>query len=77
MKGRNVLTTFLPLSPKIGGQVVNNKSKTNQYLTKEQTRYVYKKTESGGIINRDMLHQEIEQERLLNRIDGTSGETNP
>ena len=43
MKGRNDPTTFLPLSPKIGGQVVNNKPKTNQYLTEEQTRYVYKK----------------------------------
>ena len=43
MKGRNDPTTFLPFSPKIGGQVVNNKLKTNQYLTKEQTRYVYKR----------------------------------
>ena len=25
----------------------------------------------------DMLHQEIKQERQLNRIDDTSGETNP
>ena len=61
MKGRNVPTAFLPLSPKIGGQVTNNnKPKFNQYLTEEQARYVYKKTELGGIINTDMLHQEIE-----------------
>ena len=77
MKGRNDPTTFLPLIPKIGGQVINNKPKTNQYLTEEQTQYVYKKTESGGIINTDMLHQEIEQVRQLNRIDDTSRETNP
>ena len=77
MKGRNGPTTFLPLSPKIGGQVINNKPKINRYLTKEQARYVYKKTELGGIINTDMLHQEIEQERQLNRIDGSSRETNP
>ena len=77
MKGRNDPTTFLPLSPKIGGQVVNNKHKTIQYLTEEWDRYVYKKTESGGIINTDMLCQEIEQERQLNRIDDTNGETNP
>ena len=31
----------------------------------------------GSIINADTLHQEIEQERELNRIDDTSGETNP
>ena len=43
MKDRNDPTTFLPLSPKIGGQVVNNKSKTSQYLTEEKARYVYKK----------------------------------
>ena len=36
-----------------------------------------KKTESGDIINTDTLHQEIEQERQLNRIDDTSRETNP
>ena len=46
MKGRNDPTAFLPLSPKIGGQVVNTKPKINQYLTEEQARYVYKKTES-------------------------------
>ena len=77
MKGRNDPTAFLPLGPNIGGQVVNNKPKTSQYLTEEQARYVYKKTESGGIVNTDMLHQEIEQERQLNRIDDTSRVTNP
>ena len=43
MKGRNDPTTFLPLNPKIGRQVVNNKPKTSQYLTEEQARYVNKK----------------------------------
>ena len=28
----------------------------------EQAKHVYKNTESGGIINADKLHQEIEQE---------------
>ena len=77
MKGRNDPTAFLPLSPKIGGQVINKQTQINQYLTEDQTRYVYKKTESSGIINTDTLHQEIEQERQLNTIDDTSGETNP
>ena len=30
--------------------------------------------ESGSIINADTLHQEIKQERQLNKIDDTSGE---
>ena len=77
MKGRNDSTTFLPLSPKIGGQVINNKPNINQYLTEEEARYAHKKTESGGIINTDTLFQEIEQERQLSRIDDTSRETNP
>ena len=77
MKGKNDPTTFLPLSPKIGGQVINNKPKSNQYLTETRLGMSTKKTELGGVINTDTLHQEIEQERQLNRIDYTSGETNP
>ena len=38
---------------------------------------MYKKTESGEIINVDTIQQEIKQEEQLNKIDGTSGETNP
>ena len=77
MKGRDDPTTFLPLSSKIGGRINNNKSKDNQYLTEKQARHIYKKMESHGIINTDTLHQEIEQERQLNRIDDMSGGTNP
>ena len=31
----------------------------------------------GEMINTDAIEQEIEQEEQLNRIDDTSGETNP
>ena len=55
MKGRIDPTAFLPLSPKTGGQVNNNRPKDSQYLTEEEARHVYKKTESGGIINTDTL----------------------
>ena len=61
----------------MGGQINNNKPKHNWYLTEEHARHVYKKIESGSVINVDTLHQEIEQERELNRIDDMSGETNP
>ena len=72
IKGRKDPTTFLPLSPKKGGQVINIKPKANQYLTKEQAKYDYKKTESGDIINTETLHQEIEQEKQLKKIDDTN-----
>ena len=66
MKGRNDPTAFLPLSPKIGGQVINNnKPKINQYLTEEQARYVYKKTELGSLISTDTLHQEIRARKTI------------
>ena len=38
---------------------------------------MYKKVESGSIINTDTLWQEIEQEWELNRIDNTSRDVNP
>ena len=77
MKGRNGPNAFLPLSPTIGRQVNNDKPSVGQYLTMEQADFTYKKTESDEMINTDTLQQELEYERQLNRIDGTSGETNP
>ena len=40
-------------------------------------RYIYKKVETGGMINIDIVQQEIEQEKQLNRMDDDSGEVNP
>ena len=53
MNGKDGTTTFLPLNAKIGGQVNDNRSSVGQFLTREQTRYMYKKTESGEILNTD------------------------
>ena len=36
-----------------------------------------KSQESGEIINMETVQQELEQERQLNKIDDTNGETNP
>ena len=47
------------------------------FLTREQTNYVYKKVETGKMINTDTIQQEIEQEEQLNRIYDTNRETNP
>ena len=76
MKGRNGPTAFLPLSPKIGGQEKGNYPSIGQFLTRKQENFVYKKTESGGIINTETLQQELEHQRQLDKIDHTSGETN-
>ena len=46
-------------------------------MTREQANHVYKKTELGEVINTETLHEELEQERQVNRIDDTSAETNP
>ena len=77
MNGRDGTTTFLPLDSKIGGQVSHDRPKVGQFLTREQANYVYKKVETGEIINTDSIHQEMEQEEQLNKMNDTNGETNP
>ena len=76
MKGRDGTTTFLPLDSRIGGQGRENHPTVGQFLTRKQTRYIYRKVETGEIINTDTVEQEIE-EKQLNRINDTSEETNP
>ena len=63
MNGRDGTTTFLPLDSKIGGPDRYNHHTVGQFLTREQTRYIYKKVETGEIVNTNMMEQEIEQER--------------
>ena len=76
MNGRDDTTTFLLLDSLRGGQ--NKESPTvEQYLTRDQTRNIYKKVEMGEMINMDMIQQEIEQEKQLRKIDGMNGEINP
>ena len=55
IEGKNDPTAFLPLSTYIGRQVNFSKSKDNHYLTEEQARHVYKKVETGSIINTETL----------------------
>ena len=76
MNGRDGTTTFLLLDSRIGRQ--NKKSLTvGQFLTRDQTRYIYKKVEMGEVINMDTIQQEIEQEKQLRKIDDMNGEINP
>ena len=77
MNGRDGTTAFLPLDYKIGGQGRDDSPTVGQFLTREQTRYICRKVETGEIINTDMIEQEIEQEKKLSKIDDTNIETNP
>ena len=77
MNGRDGTTTFLPLDSKISGQINYNRLSVGQLLTREKVGYVYKRTESGEIINVDTIQQEIKQDKQLNKIDDTSGDMNP
>ena len=77
MDGRNDAAAFLPLDFRIGGQRRDSHPTVGQYLTRDQVRYIYKKVETGGMINTDMVQQEIKQEKQLSRMDDDSGEVNP
>ena len=48
MNGRDGITAFVPLDFKIGGQGRNNYPTVGQFLTREQTRYTYRKVEMGN-----------------------------
>ena len=41
----------------------SNHPTVGQFLTRQQTRYIYRKEETGEIINTNMIEQEIEQEK--------------
>ena len=71
MNGRDDNTTFLPLDSRIAGQTRDSPT-VGQYLTRDQTRYIYKKVETGEMINTDKIQQEIEQGRQLGGIDDKS-----
>ena len=77
MNGRDGTTTFLPLDSRTVGQNRNDRPSIGQFLTREQTKYIYRKVETGEIINTDTIKQEMEQEEQLSKIDDTNGETNP
>ena len=66
MNGRDGVATFLPLDSKIGGQGRDSHHTVGQYLTTEQARYIYKRTETGQTLNIDTMKLEIEQEKQLN-----------
>ena len=77
MNGRDDAATFLPLDSRIGGQSRDSHPTVGQYLTRDQARHIYKKVETGEIINVDTVKHDIQQEKQLSRMDDDSGEVNP
>ena len=55
MNSTDEAATFLPLDSRIGGQGRDSHSTVGQYLTTDQARHIYKKVETGEIINVDMV----------------------
>ena len=74
MNGRDGTTAFLPLDSRIGGKGRDSYPTVGQYLTREQTKHIYKKAETGQMIHVDTMKLEIEQEKQLNQMDGDNGE---
>ena len=77
MNGRDEATTFLPLDSRIGGQSSDSHPTVGQYLTRDKARHIYKKVETGEIINVDITKHDIEQEKQLSQMDDDSGELSP
>ena len=77
MNSRDDATAFLPLDSRIGGHSRDSHPTVGQYLIRDQARHIYKKVETGEIINVDTVKHEIEQEKQLSRMDADSGEVNP
>ena len=46
------------------------------FLTTKQANYVYGKVESGNLINKNTMRQEIDQGIELDKMDDTSGDEN-
>ena len=65
MNGRDEATTLLPLDSRIGGQSRDSHPMVGQYLTRDHARHIYKKVETGEIINVYTVKHEIEQEKQL------------
>ena len=76
MNGGDDAATFLPLDSRIGGQSRDSHPTVGQYLTRDQARHIYKKVETGEIINVNTVKHEVEQEKQLSQMDDDSGEVN-
>ena len=58
---------------------INRKGENREkrYLTVKHANYIYRNVESGDLINKNMMRQEIDQNIQLDKMDNTSGDENP
>ena len=63
------------MNTKIGGPVKYSKDKEAMCLTKDQARHISNKVESQGIVNVDIIKQEIEEHKLSK--DNIDDKVNP
>ena len=78
MNGRDGTTAFLPLDSRIGGQDRYNHPTVGQFLTREQTRYIYKiDRDRGDNKYRHVRARNRARRTWLDKMDDTSREINP
>ena len=82
MQGKNGATTFLPLCSKLGVEVderINSRgeNREKECLTVKQANYIYRKVESGNLIDKSTMRQEIDQDIELDKMDDTNANENP
>ena len=65
----------MPLNANIISQTKYIKDKETICLTEDQARHIYKKEETGKVINIDIIKEEIQEE--VDKMDDTNGEINP
>ena len=73
---------FFPLDSNLGREVHGRKfskgeNREKGYLKVKQANYIYRQVESGNLINKSMMRQEIDQDIELHKMDNTSGDENP
>ena len=64
-EGKRSPLNFLPLDFESGGTSENSHPTVGQYLTRDQTRQVHKKMETGESVNADAIQQEVEEEKQI------------
>ena len=71
----------MPFCQKLGGsdnwiKDCRNGSRDGNFLTPQQTDFIYKKVELGSLINKETIREELDSEVELDKIDDNSGDKN-
>ena len=72
----------MSLGSKLGAESTKRKIRKGEntdkgYITVKQANFIYRKIESGNLMNKNMKRQEIDQDIELDKMDNTSGDENP